>query len=286
MHDPITSFVVLVFSTPGVALMMAAALLVFALFLIGLSEFTEYQPLLKELLDRWNMLSGVRSATGRKDFVKRFAEFDLRFANARSAASAPAGLVLGWANYRSLLVENERKEFATSVRAAESFDKLDEPARSLEWWANILVALGLVVTFLGIVAALTEATSAMGQAGGSDSGAMETALMGLLSIAATKFWTSIAGVLASIILRVVARFRRKRIERLEASLFESLDAVVEFNPPEKVMLEQLKTLRRLEVALAPQAAAEPAAKPVASTAARPGPKPEVVPAAPKPELKS
>ncbi len=252
MHDPITSFVVLVFSTPGAALLMAAALLVFALFLIALSEFIEYRPLLKELMDRWNMLSEVRTGNGRKTFFKRFAEFDLRFANARSAASAPAGLVLGWANYRSLLVETDNHEFATSVRAADSFDRLDEPARSLEWWANILVALGLVVTFLGIVAALTEATTAMGQAGGSDSSAMEAALMGLLSIAATKFWTSIAGVLASIVLRVVARFRRKRIERLEASLFESLDAAVEFNPPEKVMLEQLKSLRRVEIALKPK----------------------------------
>ena len=252
VHDPITSFVVLVFSTPGVALMMAGALLVFALFLIGLSEFGEYRPLLRELMERWNMLASVRTLNGRKDFFKRFAEFDLRFANARSAASAPAALVLGWANYRSLLVETDDHEFATSVHASESFDKLDEPARSLEWWANILVAIGLVVTFLGIVAALTEATSAMGQAGGSDSSAMETALMGLLSIAATKFWTSIAGVLASVILRVVARFRRKRIERLEASLFESLDAAVEFNPPEKVMLEQLKSLRRVEIALKPQ----------------------------------
>jgi hypothetical protein len=46
-----------------------------------------------------------------------------------------------------------------------------------------MVAVGLTVTFLGIVAAFTEATSAMGNA---DSNAMEAALMGLLSIAATK----------------------------------------------------------------------------------------------------
>jgi hypothetical protein len=109
-----------------------------------------------------------------------------------------------------------------------------------------MVAVGLTVTFLGIVAALTEATSAMGNA---DSNAMEAALMGLLSIAATKFWTSIAGVLASSVLRVVARFRRKRISFMEAGLFEALDAGVRFMPPEKDMQAQLKSLERIEAAL-------------------------------------
>jgi hypothetical protein len=42
---------------------------------------------------------------------------------------------------------------------------------------------------------------------------MQGALINLLTIAATKFWTSIAGVLASIILRLAARRRRQAIER-------------------------------------------------------------------------
>lgn len=253
MTDPITSLVVRLFSTPGAALAMAGLILLFALILIGVSQYLEYAPLKREIIDRWNMLSSVRGNAAQKAFYLRFSEFDLRFANAHSGGSGPAALVLGWANYRSMLAESGHQTYATSVRAAEAFDKLDEPARSLEWWANILVAIGLVVTFLGIVAALTEATTAMGQAGGDGGSGMEAALMGLLAIAATKFWTSIAGVLASIILRIVARFRRKRIEMLEATLFESLDAVVEFTPPQKVMLEQLKTLRKLESALTPTA---------------------------------
>lgn len=254
MTDPITSLVVRLFSMPGAALAIAGIILVFGLVLIGVSQFMEYEPLKRELIDRWNMLSDVRGGSARQVFLKRFADYDQRFASARSGGSAPAALVLGWANFRSMLAETPDGTFATSVRAADAFDDLDEPARSLEWWANILVGIGLVITFLGIVAALTEATSAMSQAGGT-SGGMEAALMGLLAIAATKFWTSIAGVLASIILRIVARRRRKRIGRLEASLFESLDAMVEFTPPEKVMMEQLKTLRRLEEALNPVKAA-------------------------------
>jgi len=73
--------------------------------------------------------------------------------------------------------------------------------------------------------------------------------MGLLAIAATKFWTSIAGVLASIVLRIVARLRRRRILQLETSFFTALDACVVYMPPEKVVLEQMHALHRIETAL-------------------------------------
>ncbi|MDI7774590.1 hypothetical protein [Asticcacaulis sp. EMRT-3] len=244
--DPVTSVVVAVFSTPGAALIMAGLLLVFGIGLIVFSGFTEYKALREELRERWNLLSAFRGPQARKNFHDQFAQIDIRFSGTMSNAATSAALVLGWSNFRSLLADTGEGSFATSARAAETFDSLDEPARVLEWWANILVAIGLAVTFLGIVAALSEATAGMGH---GDSSAMEQAIIGLLAIASTKFWTSIAGVTASIILRIVARLRRKRIAALEAMMFEALDACVQFLPPEKVMVEQLRTLGRIEQAL-------------------------------------
>lgn len=243
MHDPVTSFVVFLFGIPATPLILAGGILVFAFSLIGLSSWREFQPLIAELTDRWNLITNLGEDRSRS-FMDRFVEIDRRFS--KSAHAIPA-LTLGWSNYRSLLVETDDGP-TTSVRAADAFAPLDEPAAALEWWANILVAVGLVITFLGIVAALSAATSAIG---GSDPGgaAVQNALMGLLAIAATKFWTSIAGVLASLILRIVARFRRKRIAALEAFIYQGLDAQVRFAPAEKVLLEQLKALHRLEVAL-------------------------------------
>lgn len=245
--DPVTRLVVMTFGAPGIALLFAAAILLFAIGLIVYSGFKAYRPLLNEIRDRWNLLTGLAGPGARQAFLDQFAKIDTRFSGTAGDGHASAALVLGWTNYRSLLVDSEGEGFVTSIRAAEAFDRLDEPARALEWWANILVAVGLVVTFLGIVAALSEATSAMRT--GNGGGAMQSALMGLLAIAATKFWTSIAGVLASIILRVVARFRRQAIETAEAGLFVALDGCVGFMPPEKVSLEQLKSLKRLEAAL-------------------------------------
>lgn len=241
MQDPVTSLVVTLFSAPGVALGLAGAILLLALVLIVVSEILDQRPLVNALVVRSNLLYGVSPET----FAAQWAAIDQRF----QSASSPPALVRGWRVYRSLLVRNDDQTFVTSIHAAEAFDRLDEPARALEWWANILVAIGLTITFLGIVAALSEATSAIAAGGGAAGGAVESALLGLLAIAATKFWTSIAGVLGSIILRVVARRRRLKIEELQAEFFDWLDSSVAFAPPERVMIEQLAVLRRLEARL-------------------------------------
>jgi hypothetical protein len=246
MQDPVTTFVVGVFSTPGAALMMSAAILAFAVGLIFKSGHWEYGPLREDLDRRIALLSDLQG-----DRQKAFAEtFDL--IDRRMAATLNPVLELGWAHYRSQLTPTDDGRLAASVHAVDAFDHADGPARTLEWWANLLVAIGLVITFMGIVAALTEVTAAMTPNGGA---AMQGALISLLTIAATKFWTSIAGVLGSILLRLVARRRRQRIEQLEAHFLALLDGCVRFAPPEKVMLEQLAVLERIEAALAraPQA---------------------------------
>ena len=244
MHDPVTSFVVAVFSMPGAALLMAAAILVFAIGLIIQSGHFEYTPLRDDFRRRADLLEELRGDR-QISFAENFEAIDKRF-----GGMAHPVLELGWAHYRSQLTPTEDHRLAASIHAADAFDHADTPARTLEWWANLMVAIGLVITFMGIVAALTEATAAMApDAGGSGGAAMQGALIHLLTIAATKFWTSIAGVLASIILRLAARRRRQVIEGLEAHLFALLDACVRFAPPEKVMLEQLAVLARIEAAL-------------------------------------
>jgi hypothetical protein len=232
--DPVTAFVVAVFSTPGAALGFAGGLILLAVALVGYTGFFEHRPLLDGLYKRINALYDIRARGGgvQQAFAARFPDIDKLVG---SSLTAPPALV------------PDEGRLATSVRAADVFGRFDEPARSLEWWANIFVAVGLTITFLGIVAALTQATSTMTTSGGS--AAMQQALLGLLAIAATKFWTSIAGVRSSIILRLVARRWRQRIERAEAEFFSALDSVVVFAPPEKVALEQAAVLRRIEAAL-------------------------------------
>jgi len=251
MHDPITSLVVSVFSAPSAALIMAGAILALAVGLIFQSGHFEFAPLKDDLRRRADLLSDLPGTDHQKAFAEAFPAIDKRL-----SGTAHPTLELGWAAYRGQLAQTADARLASSIHAVDAFEHADGPARTLEWWANLLVAIGLVITFMGIVAALTEAVDAMQRQGGAG---MQTALMGLLAVAATKFWTSIAGVLGSIVLRLVARRRRKVIESLEAHFFALLDGCVRFAPPEKVMLEQLAVLSRIEAALAGSAKVQPAA---------------------------
>src|SRR6185437_16194679 len=77
VRDPVTSLVILVFSAPGAALWLAAAIFAVGIGLASLSAMREYGPLKQELVDHWNRLSALRGAAGQREFHDRFAEYDM-----------------------------------------------------------------------------------------------------------------------------------------------------------------------------------------------------------------
>lgn len=85
--------------------------------------------------------------------------------------------------------------------------------------ADALVGAGLVFTFLGLVAAIGAASSAVTQ--GTDP---RNALVGLLGAASVKFLTSIAGIAGSLLLRVWQAVWLGRIASGCAAVSEALDA--------------------------------------------------------------
>jgi len=85
--------------------------------------------------------------------------------------------------------------------------------------ADALVGTGLVFTFLGLVAAIGAASSAVTQ--GADP---RNALVGLLGAASVKFLTSIAGIAGSLLLRVWQAVWLGRIASGCAAVNEALDS--------------------------------------------------------------
>jgi hypothetical protein len=63
---------------------------------------------------------------------------------------------------------------------------------------NFFVGLGLLGTFIGLIAALTFSTQDLAVA--DDQAKIKAALSGLLTTAAAKFYISAAGLIASLIL--------------------------------------------------------------------------------------
>lgn len=135
----------------------------------------------------------LRALKGPGDFA---ASFDPVCAAVRSPLASDRSLLEAWEAYsRGLLVMDGR---VSAQRTAEDFFQtavvLQHPA--VLWYRNLpgmLVGLGLVCTFLGIAVVIHQASIAMADTRDP------TALSAILSAAALKFWTSLAGVGLSMI---------------------------------------------------------------------------------------
>lgn len=104
---------------------------------------------------------------------------------------------------------------------------------------NLLVGLGLLLTFFFLTLALTQATAALLPQSGQAPADITSATRGLLSAAGAKFLTSLAGLLASIFWTVAAK--RKMAELTDASeqVLDHLANVVRFAGGEEMLREHL-----------------------------------------------
>jgi methyl-accepting chemotaxis protein len=107
---------------------------------------------------------------------------------------------------------------------------------------NYMIGIGLVFTFLGLVAALREATGTIGTAGG-DVAAMQEPLRKLLVTAGNKFLISIAALSSSIILSFVVNRGLRRLDHAFRAVCDRIEELSVFRPIEAVAEEQLRLQR-------------------------------------------
>ena len=98
---------------------------------------------------------------------------------------------------------------------------------------NYFVGVGLLLTFVGLVAALKSAESAVG--GGAEQAVQ--GLQGVLAAAAFKFWTSIAGLLASIVLSFAFRLFTLRLEKAFSFLCRAIESRMAFATPQRIFVD-------------------------------------------------
>jgi hypothetical protein len=243
LFDGVDAGVVALFTIPNIALWIATALLAWCAWIVAGNARRHYLPFSRALDARLDALSAVAEAEdgaeARTAFAAGFPQID-----AALAARGPGAAALrhAWLQYRDTLIDLDSDPIAATARPEGWFLHLGDETRILAWWANIFVAVGLTFTFLGIVAALLKAVQAMGAS--ADPTTMQSALIALLHITAAKFWTSIGGVLSSIILRVVDRSWHARTARRLDRLCDRLEAGTVLILPHRVAAEQLAELRR------------------------------------------
>lgn len=111
---------------------------------------------------------------------------------------------------------------------------------------NLFVGFGLVVTFMGLVAALATSAEAISQitsnsADGTDqSDALMAPILELLRQASTKFYASFTALAFSLLISLELRLFQALLERPIERVNERLEALVLYSPLEKIATEQLE----------------------------------------------
>lgn len=199
-----------------------------------------HQPLVLAIKSRNEFIAGViggmqaKSSEARGSFADRFFEIDEKMLE----VSHPEAHQLrrAWEEYRETIVDQNAQVIQNTVRPEHFFVGLAHGYRAIGWFANIAIAVGLLFTFLGIIAAL----STLDLSGGPE--AMQTQLNGLMQVAGAKFWASVGGILASILLRSVDYRFSSSLETQLYRLCDLLEHGMVYLPPQRIASEQLRQL--------------------------------------------
>jgi hypothetical protein len=172
-----------------------------------------------------------------------FAE-DIGMVTAAMEETSPgsASLVRAWQEFRENLVDETEQEIRCTARPGQYFGHGLAPQRDLIFWSNTFVGIGLILTFLGIVVALNA--TAHGMREGASVQESQGALRDLLTIASVKFFASIAGLSASIMLRFADHGLSKKCELRIRQIIELLDRGLVYLPPPILAVRQMDELKR------------------------------------------
>jgi ABC-type transporter Mla subunit MlaD len=246
------------FKQDGFAPFLAFAMLAFSVFLI-LAYLVYTYPGISSLKKVLGSLKGINS---QEDFTRQFNEIDSVF------QTTPI-LKHGWGEFCETLVKPDFQGQALSIKntirpsfyinAHEVEAKLH--LKPLHFISNLLVGVGLLLTFVGLVAALTFVSCGISDAehmtgaltkicaGAGSGNQLDAAIKDLLHAASLKFWTSVSGLGCSILLRIFYEIQQGRIKNLLQNINSKIEIGLQFVTPEFLAIEHLKEAQEQSAAM-------------------------------------
>lgn len=225
------------FRDERVALGLAIGLILLAVFLALGFWLTGVLPWLQSLKRE---RKGVASAQDSLAFYDHFSDIDQSLRGSKRLSHA-------WAEFHeSLLVPPERRPIRNTARPQAYFNiqAAVENGLPLPFFLslpNIFVGLGLVFTFIGLVAALHFAAQGVISPNVAEA---QQSLEALLKAATFKFMTSIAGVGISILMSLGFRVLVGRLQRAFDRFCQALEERLQFVTQEGLAAEQVRELEK------------------------------------------
>ena len=176
-----------------------------------------------------------------EEFAEKFDAIDSYF-------SSPKGLGQCWAAFTKSIIPNDKSHqdgqqglIESTSRAGDFFDAQSAgfTAPNLRIWPNIFVGIGLVLTFAGLIAALTTAVDGMN----GETDVMQRSLIDLLQTTSAKFYTSLMALGVSIILTLLFKVFEVRRDNLLNTLANRIEQGITHVSVEKVAYRQLAEMK-------------------------------------------
>jgi archaellum component FlaC len=184
-------------------------------------------------------IRAVRNIPGKVEFAERLPQVEKLMLGTKHLRHS-------WQKFRETLIEPSpdegggQKVIRNTARPQNYFNTAEAGLRFPLYRAmpNLLVGIGLLLTFFGLVTALYFTTVAI--KGAADLAASQNALRDLLYAASFKFYTSIAGLGGSIVLTLVLRYGTSAVENTFDALASTLESKLVFITPESIAFNQYR----------------------------------------------
>jgi ABC-type transporter Mla subunit MlaD len=168
----------------------------------------------------------LTETSGQTEFYSSYHDSDGRIRAAFQPVKIFGDAWQRWTATFQIFRRADGKSVISSDKATTEFFSLGswERTMAMHWYRalpNYLVGLGLCFTFLGVVAVISLAAASL-QAS-KDAADQTEALRQLLAAASTKFWTSLAGVGASVVYSWFFRWRQINVDRSIAAFVTDLN---------------------------------------------------------------
>lgn len=198
-------------------------------------------PYLNAARERVEVLQSALGNDKNPDAERRaFAENYIRVSSAMGTEQDGAhSLVQAWREFQESMVDETASPVRNTSRPSAFFNRAAPKLTVLTFASNIFVGVGLILTFLGLIVALNTAAQDMGQ----DIDKAKDSLENLLTVAGAKFFTSVAGLGASIWLRFAEYNLSKKIRYETDLICELLERGLLYVSPQRLAVEQLDVLR-------------------------------------------
>ena len=172
----------------------------------------------------------------------RLVDIDGKFSKARARGKFYRGLENAWREFNETALPPATASgvLRNTVRPGVFFNR-DDLGFEAGMWRQVpalFVSIGLLLTFLGLVAALEQTGRVLGS-DSTDANATVRGLTTLLNVASAKFIMSLTGLACSIVFTVVLRFCTKRKDEALHDLCAVIEHGCDFMSEQDVLREML-----------------------------------------------